>query len=204
MLPATIPIAVFLATRHPVTKPDGASPSAKHRPVEPAPPGEGVVQMLKDGRTQFELLDTDGVRHKASLVQIDGDNVVLQTGDGVFTIPVDQLQRSRRRGDSPWDGALVGLSVGGGLCALIAQSDPGSTIRWKSNNPDDWTMRDTISLLALSATVRYIIDALHVGTHTVFVGPMPASPSKPQGALTLNFAGPKRERQLQIGYRMTF
>jgi hypothetical protein len=159
--------------------------------------------MLKNGGARFELLDSLGARHKASLVQIDGDNVVLRSGKEIFTIPADQLQRSDRRGDPPWDGALVGLSVGVGVWALVVQGDPAGTYRWTSDNPDDWTVKDTISLLAFSTTVGYIVDALHVGKHTVFVGPMHALARRP-AALTLAFTGPSRERRLQIGYRMSF
>ena len=190
MLTAPLTIAVlYLATQHPVTPPDGASPVPRPGPAAPAPASETVVRMLKDGHGRFELLDTAGVLHKASLVQVNGDSVVLRSGNDVFTIPVEDLQRSHRRGDSPWDGALIGFSVGAGIWALVAQDDPASTWRWKSDNPDDWTVQDTISLLAFSTTVGYIVDALHVGKHTVFVGPMRSSGSK---------AG------LQVGYRMVF
>src|SRR3954447_21451369 len=99
--------------QHAAVPPDRPAPTAEHGLAEPAPPADGVVHMLKDGRPRFELLDTNGVRHKASLVQIDGDRVVLRSGQDLFTIPFDELQRSRRRGDSPWDGALAGLAVGG-------------------------------------------------------------------------------------------
>ena len=206
MLTASIALAVFCLTtqRQASQSADEASPPAQHSAAEPAAPSEGVVQMLKNGRTRFELLDTHGARHKASLVHIDGDNVVLRSGQEIFTIPADQLQRSDRRGDPPWDGARVGLSVGIGVWALVVQGDPAGTYRWKSDNPDDWTVKDTLSLLAFSTTLGYIIDALHVGKHTVFVGPMRANVSKPKGGLMLNFAGPPRERQLQVGYRVTF
>jgi len=204
MLTTQVAIAVFvLATQRPAAQPDDESAlSVQHGPAEQAPPGEGVVQMMKDGGTRFELLDTGGVRHKASLVQIDGDNVVLKSGKDVFTVPVDQLQRSTRRGDSPWDGALIGLSVGGGIWALAAQSDPAAVYRWKSDNPDDWTVKDTISVLCFSTTVGYIIDALHVGKHTVFVGPMRSA--KRQSALTVAASGKSGERRVQVGYRIAF
>jgi hypothetical protein len=206
MLTGSLALAVFcLTTQRPAPQSaDVASPPAQDRPVEPAAAGEGVVQMLKDGKARFELLDTDGGRHKASLVRIDGDNVVLRSRHELFIVPADQMQRSNRRGDRPWDGALVGLSVGLGVWALIAEGDPGGGLDWKADNPDDWTVKDTVSLLAFSTTVGYIIDALHVGKHTVFVGPMRASTTKPKPGLTLNFAGPPRERQLQVGYRVTF
>jgi hypothetical protein len=206
MLTASLALAVFcLTTQRPAPQSaDVASPPAQDRPVEPPAAGEGVVQMLKDGKARFELLDTDGGRHKASLVRIDGDNVVLRAREELFIVPADQLHRSDRRGDRPWDGALVGLSVGIGVWALVVQGDPAGTYRWKSDNPDDWTVKDTLSLLAFSTTLGYIIDALHVGKHTVFVGPMRANVSKPKAGLTLKFAGPPRERQLQVGYRLAF
>ena len=205
MLTASLALAVFcLTTQRPAQSADDASPPAPHGAAEPAPPSEGVVQMLNNGGTRFELLDSLGTRHKASLVQVDGNNVVLRSGKEIFRIPADQLQRSDRRGDPPWDGALVGLSVGFGVWALVVQGDPAGTYRWKSDNPDDWTVKDTLSLLAFSTTVGYIVDALHVGKHTVFVGPMHATTSKATSGLTLNFSGPARERRLQFGYRMSF
>jgi len=204
MLTAPLALAVFyLTTQRPAPQSaDDASPPAQHGPGEPAAASEGVVQMLKDGKGRFELLDTDGGRHKASLVRIDGDNVVLRARKELFIVPADRLQRSDRRGDRPWDGALVGLSVGFGLWALIAEGDPGGGLDWKEDNPDDWTVKDTLSLLAFSTTVGYIVDALHVGKHTVFVGPMHAA--KRQPALTLGFSGPPHERQVQVGYRVVF
>lgn len=190
MLTAPLTIAVFyLAMQRPVTPPDGASPLPQLAPAAPAPASELAVRMFKDGHAHFELLDSAGVRHKASLLQIDGDDVVLRSGTDVFTIPAEELQRSTRRGDKPWDGALIGLSVGVGMWALVAQNDPSAGLRWKSDNPYDWTIRDTVSLLAFCTTTGYIVDALHVGKHTVYVGPMRTGASKPG---------------LQMGYRMVF
>jgi hypothetical protein len=89
-----------------------------------------------------------------------------------------------------------------GVWGLIAESDPG--LDWKEDNPDDWTLKDTITLLCVSTTVGYIVDALHVGKHTVLVGPLRENTSKPKPALTLNIAGPPHERRVQSGSRVTF
>ena len=150
MLTAPMAMMVYcLSTQSPVTPSDGLPSPAVERDHAGAvqAPDEGVISLLKNGKVRFELLDEQGARHKASLVKIDGDRLVLRSRNNVVTVPADQLQRSDRRGDSPWDGAAIGLSVGLGLWALVAQSDRGLGLDTKADNPDDFTLTDTVSLL---------------------------------------------------------
>jgi len=194
--------ALCLTTQVSETLPNPTAEAALQPPAQATAPSEYAVQLLKNGHPQFELLDLHGKRHKASLVQIEGDNIVLRTQRGLFTVPAEGLQRSVRRGDPSWDGALEGLSVGVGLSLLVVQNS--GCLCWKSDNPDVWTMQDSLSLMAFSASVGWIIDALHVGRHSVLVGSMPTTASKPKPTLTLGFSGAPHARKLHIGYQVAF
>jgi hypothetical protein len=165
-------------------------------PVQSAPstpagtPGQQVVQLLKEGKVRFELLDDRGKRHKASLVQVQGDAVTLRTRGELLVVPADQLQRAERSGDAPWDGALIGLAAGGALLAGTVAPDPG-----------DWTVHDTISFLSFTTAVGFVCDLVHNGRHTVLVG---ALRSKSASSLEVRVAGQPRDRRVQVGYRVAF
>jgi hypothetical protein len=205
MLTASIALVVYcVSMQRPAQPPEVVPAPSESAPSTAAPASEGILALLANGNPRFELLDERGTRRKAELVQIDGDNVVLRSRNEVVTVPAGQLQRVDRRGDRPWDGALIGFGVGVGFWMMTASTDHGLGLDPRMDNPDDVTLGDTIAMISFCTAVGYIVDALHVGRHTVLVGPMRANVSKPKGGLTLNFAGPPRERQLQIGYRVTF
>ena len=71
MLTVPITLAVFLlATQQPVALPaNGATTSAQQDP-EAAPANRAAIQTLTTGKVKFELLDSSGEEHKASLVRI--------------------------------------------------------------------------------------------------------------------------------------
>jgi hypothetical protein len=176
------------------------------RPTDPAvaAPSEDILAWLADNTPRFELLDERGKRHKASLLQIDGDRLVVRAQKKVFTVPASEFQRVYRRGDSPWNGTLIGLGVGFGMWMMVASNDQGLGLDTKLDNPDDFTLADTVGMIGFCTALGYIIDTLHVGRHSVLVGPMQANAPKATSGLTLNVAGPPRERRLQVGYRLSF
>jgi hypothetical protein len=189
-----------------VPRADVPAPTAAIVQSEVAPgPSEGVVQLLKNANVRFELLDEHGERHKAKLDHIEGDEIVLRTRDNsLVRLATTELQRSDRQGDSPWDGTAIGFSVGVAFWLMTAQNDQGAGLDTTADGPDDFTLRDTVSLICTTTALGYIFDRVHVGKHRVLVGPMRTNTSKPRPALTLNIAGPPRERRLQVGYRMSF
>src|SRR4029079_12155908 len=120
-------------TQNSVSRPEAPRAALQSAPATPAgTPGQQVIRLLKDGNVRFELLDDRGKRHKASLVQVQGDDVTLRTRGELLVVPADQLQRADRSGDAPWDGALIGLAAGGALLTGTVAPDPGG-----------WTAHDT-------------------------------------------------------------
>jgi len=152
------------------------------------------------GDVTYELLDQQGKRHKATLVRIDGgDAVVLRTRqDGTVTVPIRQLQLATRHGDTPWDGALVGLGFGLALSYSVTNED-------FSTGSSKQTLRDDLvggaAFTILSTGVGFLIDLLHVGTHDVLVGTVPA---RRTSTAAIGLTGPSHDRRLQVGYRVTF
>jgi hypothetical protein len=206
MLTASIALAVYCVSMQRPAEPleIAPAPQAENAPVGAAPPSEGIIALLANSNPRFELLDERGTRRKAELVQIDGDNVVLRSRDEIVSVPAGQLQRVDRRGDRPWDGALIGLGVGVGFWIMAASVDPGLGLDPKLDNPDDLTLGDTVAMVSFFTAVGLIVDTLHVGKHMVLVGPMRTNVSKPKAGLTLNVSGRSGERQLQVGYRVAF
>jgi len=187
-----------------------AAPTSSASPLQPleagrsnagGTPDASVLRLLMDGHVRIELLDERGKRHKASLLRTNGNDLVLWIGHQSITVPADQLQVAERRGDRPWDGALMGLGVGLGLAAMVSSDSPNAGLEWTSNNPDDWTLQDSIGLVCFSTALGFVIDTLHVGTHKVLVGPMQ---SKSSSKVDVALAGPAHDRRLQVGYRLAF
>jgi hypothetical protein len=197
MLTAPITLAVLLlATQQPVApSADGATTSAQHDPEE-AVANPTTIQMLTRGKVKFELLDSKGAEHKASLVRIDGSNAVLRSHGADYPIPVDQLRRIERPGDHAWDGALIGLGVGFGVMVLVASHAPLPAA--------EGLAAGFFPLLGVSAAIGYAIDAMHGGKHTLYVGTMPATPATHASALAVGLVGHAHDRGLQASYRLAF
>ena len=178
-------------TQTSVSRPEAPRAALQSAPATPAgSPGQQVIRLLKDGNVRFELLDDRGKRHKASLVQVQGDDVTLRTRGELLVVPADQLQRADRSGDAPWDGALIGLAAGGALLAGTVAPDPGG-----------WTAHDTISFLSFTTAVGFVCDLVHSGRHTVLVG---AAHSKNSSRLEAGVAGKPHDRRMEVGYRVAF
>jgi hypothetical protein len=58
-----------------------------------------------------------------------------------------------------------------------------------------------LGLSGFSTALGFVIDVLHVGTHTVLVGPMP---SKSSSKVDVALSGPPHDRRLHVGYRLVF
>jgi hypothetical protein len=189
MVAASIALAIIcLAAQHPAA----------------TTPSEAAKEMLRGDKVKFELLDSNGAEHKASLVRIDGRNAVLRSGGTDYTIPVDQLRRIERRGDRQWNGALIGFAVGVGVAAVIDWRTSASLLTG-GRPPDDNSRAIAASLICTaSGALGYAIDAAHGRKHTLFVGTMPATPAAHASALGVGLVGHAHDRGLQASYRLTF
>jgi hypothetical protein len=209
MLTAPITLAVFfLATQQPVAPPaDGPTTSAQHDP-EPALANRTAIQTLTTGKVKFELLDSEGEEHKASLVRIDGNDAILRSRGADYSIPVDQLRRIERPGDRRWDGAVIGFVVGVGVAALYGAAAASASILSDAPYPphdnSDAVAAVGASLLCVSTALGFALDASHGGKHTLFLGTMPATPATHASALAVGLIGHAHGRGLQASYRLTF
>ncbi len=61
---------------------------------------------------EVRLTDSAGQRRSGVLDSIDASELTLLTGDGTVTVPLTAVRRLDRRGDSLWNGILIGASVG--------------------------------------------------------------------------------------------
>lgn len=167
------------------------------------PPLAGCgVPGLDDTRAKFELVDSSGATHKASLVRIDGAAVLLRARGQVVAVPCAELERRERPADRRWDGALIGFGAGLGLAALVAVGSAGASL-YDPNGQYHEPIAAELAIMAAFTGIGYWIDSVHGGKHTVFLGKMPAAAAHPSG-LTLEVTGSAHHQQLNVGYRVTF
>ena len=164
--------------------------------------------MLTTGKVKFELLDSSGEEHKASLVRIDGNDAVLRSRGADYSIPVDQLRRIERRGDRRWDGAVIGFVVGVGVAALYgAAAASASTLSDAPNlthDNSDAVAAVGASLICVSTALGFALDASHGGKHTLFLGTMPVRPATNASSPAVGLIRPPHGRSIQASYRLTF
>jgi len=209
MLTVPLTLAVFLlATQQPVAPPADSATTAAQRDPEPAPANRDAIEMLTTGKVRFELVDSDGAEHKASLVRVDGANAILRSRGADYSIPVDQLRRIERPGDRRWDGAVIGFGVGVGAAVLYGAAAASASILSAAPNlthdNSDAIAAVGASLICVSTALGFALDASHGGRHALFVGTMPVRPATNASSPAVGLIRPPHGRSIQASYRLTF
>jgi hypothetical protein len=117
------------------------------------------------GDQEITVVTTDGTTGKGVLTAIDASGVTLTLSTGTVRYDVSQIVEVRRRGDSVWNGALIG-SAAGGAFGLLGYAHPCSG---RSCYREEFLG----AFATLGLGVGLAIDALRVGSTSVYRQPSP-------------------------------
>jgi hypothetical protein len=159
---------------------------------------------LAGDHAKYELRDSNGKTHNATLVRIERANALLRSNGQVIVVPCNELARHEHPADRRWDGALIGFGAGLGMAVLVgAGSATGSLMNDSPDAHYSEPKGTEIAVIAASTAIGFAIDSLHGGKKTVFVGTLPST-ATPASGLTLGVTGHTHQRMLRVGYHVTF
>ena len=183
----------------PVELPADPAPSRAVDAGEPDQPGY-VADFLRTARGQaIGLRDERGGIAIGKLLQVEGTRAIVRVRGIDYVVPTQHIEQVVTKGDSPWDGVVKGTVVGLAFWAMIvAQGDTG--LDTVEDNPDDFTLADTVGMITSFAAIGFVVDYLHAGEQTIYVAPMPAHAARTGRTLQPNAAG----RRFALRFRVSF
>jgi hypothetical protein len=103
---------------------------------------------------------TSGAVREAVLRSVDAAGIPVGSDGGLLRYELQEIAEVRRRGDSVWNGALVGLAAGAGL-GLLGYAHPCSG---RSCYREEFLGAFT----AIGVGIGTMMDVLHEGTTTIY------------------------------------
>jgi hypothetical protein len=162
--------------------------------------------LLQVGTRPILIIDDAGKELRGEIVHVASDAVTLRAGAMQYHIDLDRVRRIERRGDSPWDGAVVGAGIGAAVAAaswLLRGTCAVRIVYECDYNPGDYlTLGESGSAIVGFAAVGLLVDLFHTKRTVLWL----ASQNAPIQPNTRTFGAQLRQAApaVMIGYRRSF
>jgi hypothetical protein len=121
---------------------------------------------------RITVTDTSGRSVSGVLVGVSADAVQMRGASGPIAIKTQEVEEVRKRGDSPWNGLLLGAALGATLgFATYEECDPVPAEHVCGGNLTTSRGMETAVVAALFGGIGLSVDILMQGTTTTYRAP---------------------------------
>jgi len=133
------------------------------------------IQAQLERGDRITVTDTSGRSVSGVLLDVAAGSMHLRGAAGPVEIPVQEVEEVRRRGDSPWNGLLLGAALGATLgFSTYTECDPQPPEHLCGGNLTTNRGMETAVAAAMFGAIGLSVDILMQGTTTTYRAPSPA------------------------------
>lgn len=124
---------------------------------------------------RITVIDTSGRSVSGVLLGVSGGSLHLRGPNGPIALATQQVEEVQKRGDSPWNGLLVGAAIGAAVgFGTYEECEPVPPEHVCGGNLTTSRGMETAVAAALFGAIGLSVDVLMQGTTTTYRAPSPA------------------------------